>query len=49
MKQHVETTGYDIHPNYVELLECGVNKRQRRLFVESLHPTFGFGCIPQGL
>ena len=38
MKQH-EITGYDIHPSYVEILERGVNNRQKRLFLESLHST----------
>jgi len=39
IKQHAETTGHDIHPNYVEILERGVGSRNKRLFLESLHST----------
>ncbi|XP_068739316.1 uncharacterized protein [Montipora capricornis] len=35
MKQQAETTGHDVHPNYVELSEHGVSNRQKHLFLES--------------
>ena len=37
--QHAETTGHDIHPSYVGILERGVNNQQKRLFLDSLHST----------
>ena len=37
IKQHAETTGHDIHPNYVQILERGVSNRKERLFLESWH------------
>ena len=37
VKQHVEITGRDIHPNYENVLETGVNSKNKRLFLESLH------------
>ena len=30
-----ETTGHDIHPSYVEMMERGVNNQQKHLFLES--------------
>jgi len=39
IKQQAETTGHDIHPNYVEILGNGINKGQKRLFLESWHST----------
>jgi len=33
IKQHAETTGHDIYPNYVEVLERGVTNRQKRLYL----------------
>ena len=39
VKQHAETTGHDIHSNYVEIMERGVGSRNERLFLESLHST----------
>ena len=37
VKQRAEITGHDIHPNYANVLETGVNNKNRRLFLESLH------------
>ena len=37
VKQHVETTGHDIHPNYASILETGVKTKNERLLLESLH------------
>ena len=37
VKKHAETTGYDIHPNYANVLETGVKTNSKRLFLESLH------------
>ena len=37
LKQHAEITGNDIHPNYANILETGVNNKNKRLFLESLH------------
>ena len=37
VKQHAETTGHDIHPNYASILETGVKTKNKRLFLESLH------------
>ena len=37
LKQHAEITGDDIHPNYANILETGVNNKNKRLFLESLH------------
>ena len=34
-KQHAETTGHDIHPNYANILETGVKTKNNRLFLES--------------
>ena len=36
IKQHAET-GHDIHPSYANILETGVNSKNKRLFLESLH------------
>ena len=36
IKQHAET-GHDIHPIYANILETGVNSKNNRLFLESLH------------
>jgi len=36
VKQHAEITGHDIHPNYANILETGVNNKNKRLFLESL-------------
>ena len=35
IKQHAETTGHDIHPSYVEILEREVKNRQKRFFMET--------------
>jgi len=37
VKQHAEITGHDIHPNYANILETGVNNKNKRLFLELLH------------
>jgi len=38
VKQHAKITRHDIHPNYANILETGVNKnKNKRLFLESLH------------
>ena len=37
VKQHAKITGYNIHPNYANILETGVNSKNKRLFLESLH------------
>ena len=36
IKQH-EESGHDIHPSYVNILETGVNSKNKRLFLESFH------------
>ena len=45
IKEHVETTGQDIYPSHVEILECGVNNRQKPLFMESLHSTLTTNAV----
>lgn len=45
IKQHVETAGHDIHPNYVEILERGVSNRQKRLFLESWLSTLNTDVV----
>ena len=40
VKQHAETTGHDIYPNYASILETGVKTKNKRLFLESLHSFF---------
>ena len=35
-KQHAETTGHDIHPNNVNILETGEKAKNKRVFLESL-------------
>ena len=37
VKQHAETTGHDIHPDYASILETGVKTKNKRFFLESLH------------
>ena len=37
VKQHTETTGHDIHPNYANIVETGMKIKNKRLFLESLH------------
>ena len=37
IKQHAETTGHDIHPKYVNILETGVKTWNKKIFPESLH------------
>ena len=37
IKQHAITTTHDIHPNYVEINEKGVNNLRQRQFLESWH------------
>ena len=37
VKQHAEITGHDIHPNYANILKTGMNNKNKRLFLESLH------------
>ena len=45
IKQHAETTGHDIHANYVELLERGVSNQQKSLFLESWHSTLNTNAV----
>ena len=45
IKQHVETTGHDIHPNYVVIVERGVINRQKCLFLESWHSTLNTHAV----
>ena len=47
IKQHAETTGNDIHPSHVEILERGVNNRRKRLFLESLHATLTTNSVTE--
>ena len=37
IKQHAETTTHDIHSDYVEVKEKGVNSLRQRQFLESWH------------
>ena len=37
VKQHAETTGHDIHPNYANIVETGVKTKNKKLFLEALH------------
>ena len=37
VKQHAQTTGHNIHPNYASSLEAEVKTKEKRLFLESLH------------
>ena len=37
IKQHADTTGHDIHPNYANILETSMKTKNKRLFLESLH------------
>ena len=32
VKQHAETTGHDIHPSYANILETGVESKNKRFF-----------------
>jgi len=32
VKQHAETTGHDIYPNYASIFETGVKKRTKGFF-----------------
>ena len=45
IKQHTEMNGHNILPKYVELLEHGLNNRQKRLFLESLHSTLNTDAV----
>ena len=36
VKQHAKTSGHDIHPKYVNILETGVKIKNKRFFLESL-------------
>ena len=55
VKQHAETTGHDIHLNYANILETGVETKNKRLFLESLHlfldknSVIERAPVPQGL
>ena len=44
IKQHAETTGHNIHPNYANILETGVKTKNNRLFLESLHSFLDKNC-----
>ena len=44
IKQHAET-GHDIHPSYANILETGVNRKNKRLFLESLHPVLDKNAV----
>ena len=33
VKQHAETAGHDIHPNYANILETGVKTKNKRLLI----------------
>lgn len=37
VKQHAETTGHYIQPNYANISETGVKIKNKRLFLEFLH------------
>ena len=37
VKQQAKTTGHNIHPNYASILETGVQTKNIRLFLKSLH------------
>ena len=37
VKQHGETIGHDIHPNYASISEKGAKSKDKRLFLESVH------------
>lgn len=39
IRHHAESTGHDIHPNEVIILERGISNKRERLFLESLHST----------
>jgi len=45
LAQEEATTGHDIHPNYVELLKCGISNRQKRLFLESWHSMLNTDAV----
>ena len=45
IKQHKEMTGHAFHSSYVEILECGVNNRLKRLLLESLHFTLTTNAV----
>ena len=45
IKQHAETTDHDVHPNYVQILERGVDNLTKRLFLESWHSTINPNCV----
>ena len=44
IKQHAETTGHDIRPNYSNIPETGVKTENKRLFLESLHLFLDKNC-----
>ena len=45
IKQHAETNGHDIHPNYLDILERGVSNQQKRLILESWHSTLNTDAV----
>ena len=45
VKQHADITGHDIHPNYANILETGVNNKNKRLFLESLNSFLGKNSV----
>lgn len=45
LKQQAETTGHDIHPNYVEKIQRGVSNQQKRLFLKSCHFTLNTDAV----
>ena len=45
IKQHAETTDHDVHPNYAQILERGVDNLSKRLFLESWHSTINPNCV----
>ena len=45
VKQHAEITNRDIHPNYANILETGVNSENKRLFLESLNSFLGKNSV----
>ena len=45
IKQHAETTDHEVHPNYVQILERGVDNLSKRLFLESWHSTINTSCV----
>ena len=44
VKRPAEITDHDIHPNYANVVETGVNNMNKRLFLESLHSFVDKNC-----